>query len=233
MLASLHLFYVFFRFPGKTLKGKKYKPLFPYFSKVCRLCVLVPVLCIVCHNLKEDLCLTLITCLSTNWHLDLCSLNLSINLSLTICGSIILTTSTPPIQFSSSSSHSSAGRKEHSRWWRITTSRRKRVQEWSTRHPTLELWVSSFLLFFFFFLFSVITTVTVSHNVCYYSYLSVIHISDPEMNTVSGKVKCPSQFSMWPKETRRYSSYYDLKEKMAHEKHRAAVWHDKLFVYSQ
>lgn len=26
------------RFPGKTLKGKKYKPLFPYFAKVCRLC---------------------------------------------------------------------------------------------------------------------------------------------------------------------------------------------------
>lgn len=37
---------------------------------------------------NEDLCLTLITCLTTNWHLSLRSLNMSLNPSLTVCGSI-------------------------------------------------------------------------------------------------------------------------------------------------
>lgn len=104
------LCFMCYRFPGKVLKGKKYKPLFQYFAKVCRLCALVPgcyaVLCIVCHKVKTDLCLTLITCLTTNWHLSLCSLNLSLNLSLTICGSICFVSSplAPPfIEFSSSS----------------------------------------------------------------------------------------------------------------------------------
>lgn len=72
------------RFQGKTLKGKKYKPLFPYFAKVSSLCscsCLLHMIYIVCHNMKTDLCLTLITCLTTNWHLSLLSLHLSFNLS--------------------------------------------------------------------------------------------------------------------------------------------------------
>lgn len=80
-----------FRFPGKALKGKKYKPLFPYFSKVCSLCVLLPVwstfLCLSCLQMKTDPCLTIITCRATNWHLGLWSLNLLLNLFATACGS--------------------------------------------------------------------------------------------------------------------------------------------------
>ena len=35
---TFNVFFVFFRFPGKALIGKKYKPLFEYFAKVSSLC---------------------------------------------------------------------------------------------------------------------------------------------------------------------------------------------------
>lgn len=81
------VFYVFFRFPGKTLKGKKYKPLFQYFAKVCRLCVLVDVAVWLFYVLFVAK-LALITCLTNYWHLSLCTLNLSPNVSPTVGGSI-------------------------------------------------------------------------------------------------------------------------------------------------
>lgn len=46
-------FFLSLRFPGKTLKGKKYKPLFKYFNKVCRL-----IFCrlnVLLHRMKTDL----------------------------------------------------------------------------------------------------------------------------------------------------------------------------------
>ena len=150
----LNVFCVFFRFPGKTLKGKKYKPLFPYFAKVCRVCVLclshkpVPIC-----QMKPDQCPTLFICLFTHWHL--CSRFLSRSLNLSLSYNLLLflfgvfTTRPPFIWFSSSLCHFSVGRRERSRWWPTTTSRRRRVQEWSTRHLTLELWVFLFLNSFF------------------------------------------------------------------------------------
>lgn len=86
------MFYVFFRFPGKTLKGKKYKPLFQYFAKVCRLRVLVNVAVWLFHVLFVTKP-ALITCLTTYWRLGLFTLNLSPNVSPTVGGSISLASS--------------------------------------------------------------------------------------------------------------------------------------------
>lgn len=69
---DFNVFYCFLDFLARHWKGRNislFSITLPRFVDSALVSGCYTVLCIVCHKMKTDLCLTLITCLTTNWHL--------------------------------------------------------------------------------------------------------------------------------------------------------------------